>query len=65
MIRLFLLIVGLVLLALLGLNVALTIGAITRHPSEWLGAALFFCWASTLPIPDYDRRGRRVVREEP
>ncbi len=65
MIRLVLLVVGLVGLALLGLNVLLTIGIITRHPFEWLAASLFFCWASTLPLPAYDVRGRRVVREEP
>jgi len=64
MIRLILLIIAIVMFALLGLNVALTIGVITRHPLEWLGGGLAFYAASALPLPDYDPRGR-VVREQP
>lgn len=56
MVRLILLIVGLVLLALMALNVALEISLIGRHPFEWLAGGLFFCWASTLPWPDVPRR---------
>ncbi len=63
MIRFILLLIALVMFALLGLNVMLTIGIITRHPFEWLGGAFAFLTLSYFPFPDYDRRGRRVVQE--
>lgn len=65
MIRFIALLVSLVMLALLGLNVLLTIDIISRHPFEWLGAALFFYVFAALPFPgvygEAWRRDRQVA----
>ncbi len=58
MIRWILLLIAVVMFALLGLNVALEIGIITRHPFEWLGGAFAFLTLSYLPFPDYMPRRR-------
>lgn len=62
MIRIACFIIALVLAGLLMLNVALTIGIITRHPFEWIGAIFFFLIAANLPWPGVYGEGWRRDR---